>query len=587
MMKPTVRGSASFLIMALFVAACFYAAFFFDSGTPRIPSASVAAVAPAGSGPIISRIAVLEDRPGKLGFDQVRSFSRARGYVPQSSSRIFRGITKSAFWIRFQLSGRFVDAADSFLEMDNPNLYEIELYLPVAVPGGGATYELRRMGQTTDVRDKGLLTRNWTVRLPRDLVDGEPVYLRVKSGTIVSLPLAVVDAAYVVRKTIAQDLVFGAFLGILLAMIFYNVLSFFIVRNTNYIFYVLYLVFMLVYQAKIHGYLYYLGIPYEAARILVWVSLSCAGFFSIQFSRTFFETKSRVPIIDFLMKTLIVVFVIQGVIGIAGYEDVANILAHVSGLLLPLAILVVAVVRYNDGFAPARYFLLGWMALFMGVSIWSISGFIPTRSLPWNYFLVLGTAMESIFFSVAISRLIRQLVEEKEHLAEQERIFRNLAHIDSLTGLYNKRYFTEKMAELRNCTPAFQFFSVLMLDLDFLKTINDSFGHQMGDRVLIKLAEKIFANVRKSDVPCRFGGDEFAVLLPGAGKQDAIAVAEKIRESFVREKFLDSSGEETGATVSVGVAALEPGEMPESLVTRADRALYEAKERGKNRIVAG
>ncbi|MEW5721800.1 MAG: GGDEF domain-containing protein, partial [Thermodesulfobacteriota bacterium] len=128
--------------------------------------------------------------------------------------------------------------------------------------------------------------------------------------------------------------------------------------------------------------------------------------------------------------------------------------------------------------------------------------------------------------------------------------------------------------------------SLVILDVDDFKLINDAHGHPGGDEVLRRLARLISVSARGGDFPCRYGGEEFALILPGAARKNAVDVAERIRTGFEGQVFPFEPGWDLRITVSLGVAELKPGETAAGLLDRADQALYQAKRKGKNRTVA-
>ena len=162
------------------------------------------------------------------------------------------------------------------------------------------------------------------------------------------------------------------------------------------------------------------------------------------------------------------------------------------------------------------------------------------------------------------------------------------AIIDQVTGLYNRHYFETELAhEVERCRRYGGWLSLLLLDLDQFKGINDQYGHTLGDRILHRIGELVRLHVRAVDIPCRYGGDELAVILPDAPPADALYVAERIRTSveafFARERFAEHL---LSVTVSGGIstfasetAAFDP------LIEAADEALYQAKGGGGNRVV--
>ena len=160
-----------------------------------------------------------------------------------------------------------------------------------------------------------------------------------------------------------------------------------------------------------------------------------------------------------------------------------------------------------------------------------------------------------------------------------------LAAVDPLTEAYNRRFGLGRLREeFSRAVRAESPLGVLMLDLDRFKAVNDTYGHLVGDRILRGVAGACRRVVREGDVLIRYGGEEFLVLLPGAGPDDVIQVGERIRRA-VGETAIDDGGTRIGVTVSLGGATYgDATDSPDDLVALADAALYEAKERGRNRL---
>ena len=159
------------------------------------------------------------------------------------------------------------------------------------------------------------------------------------------------------------------------------------------------------------------------------------------------------------------------------------------------------------------------------------------------------------------------------------------ASTDALTGLPNRRYFDEYLGLLAKRRRAEDRVGVLMVDIDRFKTLNDTFGHAVGDHVLREVARAIADAVREDDVPARFGGEEFAVLLRNPSPEIAVEVGERVRRA-VASLDLRRLGV-PGVSVSVGVAVAEsPDVALDVVVDEADQALYRAKREGRDRVVA-
>jgi diguanylate cyclase (GGDEF)-like protein len=163
----------------------------------------------------------------------------------------------------------------------------------------------------------------------------------------------------------------------------------------------------------------------------------------------------------------------------------------------------------------------------------------------------------------------------------------SLAITDSLTRLYARRYFDLRLREEFFAARRYkQPLSVLMIDIDHFKSFNDRYGHQTGDFVLKQIAQIITQNSRRSDVPCRYGGEEIAVILAATPLNGAIAVGQKIRGQVSGKEFSFGRIEGLKITVSIGVASHRLGmRAPDELVAAADAALYKAKAKGRNRVL--
>jgi len=179
-----------------------------------------------------------------------------------------------------------------------------------------------------------------------------------------------------------------------------------------------------------------------------------------------------------------------------------------------------------------------------------------------------------------IQSLIKELKASYEKLQE-------LAQTDPLTRLYNRRYFSEISSNILNLAKREKKpLSVVMLDIDKFKRVNDTYGHQVGDEVIVSLANILKANKRESDIVCRYGGEEFVILLPNTPIDGAVNFANKLREKVQNYILNLDDGTTLKFTISLGVASvnLEKEESIEKALNRADEALYESKNSGRNRV---
>ena len=207
---------------------------------------------------------------------------------------------------------------------------------------------------------------------------------------------------------------------------------------------------------------------------------------------------------------------------------------------------------------------------------------LVTQSKEFGWFCVFSAREELAGAEMDFLGLFAKQIEMAITIADLFQAVREQAVTDSLTGLYNRRYFEESLAkEVQRAKRQQQPFSVVGIDLDYLKKINDTHGHFYGDLAIKSIAEVLKSNARSVDVPARIGGEEFNVLLPGIGSEGAMVAAERIRKSIERMD-IDTVGHITG---SLGVATyFEHTENVEELLELTDQAMYSSKRNGRNRV---
>ena len=197
-----------------------------------------------------------------------------------------------------------------------------------------------------------------------------------------------------------------------------------------------------------------------------------------------------------------------------------------------------------------------------------------------------------------INRMAAALQHERENLEsavdartrelqELNTRLERLAVTDGLTGVFNHRRFQEQLAaEILRAERHRRALSVLMIDVDFFKKVNDAMGHPVGDELLRRLATVLGQDLRQTDFIARYGGEEFAVLLPETSKGEAMQAAERMRQAVETRVNAEGTSWPQTVTVSIGVATLgEDGTTSEALLTAADQALYVAKRQGRNRVI--
>jgi diguanylate cyclase (GGDEF)-like protein len=221
---------------------------------------------------------------------------------------------------------------------------------------------------------------------------------------------------------------------------------------------------------------------------------------------------------------------------------------------------------------PARLAVLAGAALIAPSTLVLQYAFGSLREIP-----VIAAACAALFM-LTIGRLAGLVADQ-----------RKLAITDVLTGLRTRRFFGAQLPlEIARARRTGAELAVLIVDIDNFKSINDRYGHPAGDRVLVEVARRLRESVRPSDVLARYGGEEFALVVSNAGVEELAAIGERLRNQIASSQFQVAADVWLHVTVSIGTATLSvTGGTPAELITTADRALYAAKERGRDRVVLG
>lgn len=212
------------------------------------------------------------------------------------------------------------------------------------------------------------------------------------------------------------------------------------------------------------------------------------------------------------------------------------------------------------------------------ITLWAVAVPIPQNSLffsPYNASLMLWMQVVLVILinTTAVGTTISRLIVRMKYLADH----------DQLTGLLNRRAFQSQLEYQFSLFQRYQRpFSILMLDIDYFKMINDTFGHSAGDKAIVHTAKQLKQQVRQSDLVARFGGEEFIVLLADQSQSDAKLIADKICQTLSETKWADAADP---LTISIGCVEASQARDPDQLLKLADDALYQAKANGRNQAV--
>ncbi|MEA2098858.1 MAG: diguanylate cyclase [Campylobacterota bacterium] len=417
---------------------------------------------------------------------------------------------------------------------------------------------------------------------------------------------------------ISSTHIYIAFSIIVIVIVLLNIYSYILTREQTYIYYIAYMIASILFASMHSGFYLIFGFDgWSEGLHVIWAFVIL---FLLLFSDKFLSLKTELPKIHKFFMFSVTVFLIFALLI---YNNIAysSMLFNIYSALF-FTVLFFAVTKiFLQGSITAKYYLLALLIYtpLMGLMIATFNTFLEYSTFTRHSFLA-GTLIEIIFFTLILTSKYRsisleklkiqeelvyeksknedyleleiskrtQMIEEqnKKLKASQEEL-QLLASTDSMTKLYNRRYFTEISKNILNISKRDEAeLSILILDIDKFKNINDTFGHKTGDDVIIALAKMLQDSSRESDIISRWGGEEFVILLPNTKLKSAITLSEKIRKNVENLIIFTEDNKELKFTISIGVSAIdkENDTIINDAINRADKALYEAKESGRNRV---
>ncbi len=451
------------------------------------------------------------------------------------------------------------------------------------------------------------------------------IYMRIPATANMQIPLTLWQHEALFTWSNNQLLVLGIFFGTIIALLCYNGSLFFITRDWKYLLFFCYGLSVLLLSLTFSG----IGYQYLWAENR-WITTHANGIFS---SLSFFLATLFVH--QFLSLKKYGGWVQWGNAFLAASWGLALVLFVVrpnspllrswpfAALFSCAGVLIIAIALWRKGNVSARYFTMAWIAFTLSVLVFGLTLFAGlTPGLGAHYSQMTGFTLEIFLLSLALAerinreradleaaqermletqRINAEKLEQRVHrrtrelertLASLEEVNRELADLtitDALTRIYNRRYFDQAIEnEFGRAVRTGEPLSLIMGDLDHFKVINDTHGHRAGDECLKAMAGVLKVPViRSTDVAARYGGEEFAVILPATDQASAVQVAERIRLA-VQELDIVYADRPIALRLSLGVAGWIPqtGEQVIALIHAADTALYQAKENGRNQVVA-
>ena len=559
------------------------------------------------TGVLIGQLEVLEDPNADATLDQVLGQRyRFRPVVAKTPNYNF---SSSAFWFHLTVQNRRDQPTALFLEEKHPAIDDLTLY----VVHSDNRRDTVRSGDRIAAHDRPY--PGSTLVLPFLLAAGESaeLYLRARSdaGTIL-VPFEFLDERALEKSLLEARLFHGVMLGLFLSLFIYNLFIYALLREKSYLYYMAYLPFAYLTITSLDGFgpgVLYPGSTWPGNEGLV-VFSGITFILILSFTRAFLRT-SELSGLDRWVKLLIAASVFLAISPLVLTIRVAYQIDVLMVFAFPVLCSFVGIAAWRRGRIEARFYVLGQAASWIGLLAF---GMLIIGALPYHLLLFegisIGISADALLLSLALADKIRILQkarlqaediarrnlevrqEELERIVAERTSELNLARekaefqatIDSLTGIYNRRGLLEKAErEVKLALRSGRPLSIVMLDIDHFKRVNDAHGHAEGDRVLCDLVSSVSRDMRSTDLFGRVGGEEFLLVLPDTGRESAIQLAERLREHIAKEVSVGDPP--MSVTASFGVAWItESSPDFDRLQSAADAALYRAKQMGRNRV---
>jgi diguanylate cyclase (GGDEF)-like protein len=543
----------------------------------------------------------LRDAAHKLAGD---AFTR----LPDDSAAF--GFQKGAYWFHVRLLNRSQREQRWLLVQQYALSDHIDVYANYA---DGRTQQWK--GGDTLPFSEGRSVRyrhpNMLIDLPREQpVD---VFVRVQSQSSMQVPLTLYTQSAFTEMSRDAQLGMGVYYGILLALFFYNMVLWLSLRDASYFWYLLHISAFGLVLFTLNG----LGFEYLWPRSTwladksVPLSICLSQIGMQQFTRTFLGLKERWRLGDRITLGIIAFYVLLFVAATQLPYNVSTPIASASVFLSITWVAALGLVITRRGYKPAVIFLLAWAMFLLGTGMFTAVAFgLVPKIFFTEYGKEIGSALEMLLLSIGLGyrysalrteneRIIRESRDQLEQkvsertselsnalsqLADAHARLRESSQRDGLTGLHNRTYFREGFEGLLSQARSGRRLSLLMIDLDHFKQINDRHGHLVGDECLRWAANVIGQTLRQHNaLLARFGGEEFVVALPGMDLSSAADVAEELRQRLRAEPF-KCQGSTIPVTASFGVHAVDTNMRGgvETALQIADDALYRAKADGRD-----
>ncbi|WP_230874917.1 sensor domain-containing diguanylate cyclase [Lysinibacillus cavernae] len=542
---------------------------------------------------------VFRDTSKKVSFEEILSGTYKHHFIASDQQYPFFWHTNDTIWLHLSIDAILGDKKGTYWLEVTDKLDSIEMFL---VKSDGS-YDVQKRG-IANLGEQSIPSRSNLFQIQSPTI--HEIYIKLDGALPLSLTSYLFTEVSFTNKISEYKFLTGIFYGFLSALLIYNLFLYFSLKDKAYFYYVLYMLSFIFYQATLNSLdIELLGSLLPKAFFIK--SLTISGnlllLFMLLFCNQFLELKKYLPPFHKIGKLLFWITICSLIASfIVPDVSITNNFTTSFAVVVFIFLWLSGILVLIKGHKMARYYIIGWTVLLGSIIVQALAflSVIPFHPRIFEEAPAIGAIFESIFLSLALGDKIN--IIKKEHQVMQETLndtleqkvqertqelelakhkLEALANTDRLTQIPNRvrlDYVLEKEFEQAkgNGTPL----SIILLDIDYFKAVNDEFGHQVGDMVLKSAAELLKNNVHMKQIVGRWGGEEFLVICPNTPLMDAVQLSEELRHQLEQHSFPVVQRK----TSSFGVTSFVIGDTIHSLLSRCDKALYQAKHHGRNRV---
>lgn len=535
---------------------------------------------PAGRVDVWPAVTTLTDPSGQMTIDTVRA-NRQNFVVPVSAYATL-GFKYGVEWLRAPLRVADNSDGDWILDIDYALLNRVDVFLVA----DGKVFKTIRLGNDQDYLSRPLASRSLAAEVMLKPGAEYEMFVRVDTIGAKILPITFSKLSTFHRNALNEQMLQGFLTSLGVCLLLFSLLQWVSLRETMYLKYALLISASILFSVHFFGIgEQYLWTDHD------WLEKHLAGITSLMAASATAMFIDDVLGYDYSRRLRMLLRAVAAILALAALAHAFDVIdIHQVGIfmstlgLMPVLLGIPgAITRIHRRDSIGTYFFIAWVGYFVAsaIMVGVVKGYIGANFWTLHSFQFGATLDMIVFLRIAVLRSAVVHVAARRANMERDTLI-SLAHTDSLTGLLNRRGLNEILVDSLKSVSADQQLVVFVMDLDRFKPVNDRYGHDVGDQLLILVASRLRGAVRGADIVARFGGDEFVVMATGLqNAQQAKELAAKLVAAIATPFALETHICKVGATVGYAIAPAD-GNDAATLIKMADTAMYTGKQAGRN-----